>query len=128
MNRKIVLGVLLVLVLVAVAAGVGAQAYRVGMMQGLAASGKLDAPVVPAPFAYRAWGMGMHRPSFGLLGCLFPLLFVFVVFGLMRACIGRGRWGMHHHHGNCEGGAPPMIEEWHRKMHAAEGTAKQESK
>jgi len=129
MNKKIIVGVLLALALLAVAIGIGAQAYHLGVAQGLAISGKLDAPtpgVVPAPFAYRAWAM--HRPGFGGLSCLLPLLFLFLFLGLMRAFCWRGHWGMHHHGPKWEGGAPPMFEEWHRKMHAAEGTAKQESK
>jgi hypothetical protein len=118
MNGKFWLGVLLVIVLVAVAAGVGAYAFRMGVAQGLAESGKLPAPatgVAPmpyyAPFHYRAHGHG-----FGLLSCIVPLLFVFLVFGVIRAMFCRGHWGWRHHmHG--EKGVPPMFEEWHRKMH-----------
>jgi hypothetical protein len=123
MNGRIILGVLLTLVVVAAAVGIGAYAYNVGVVQGMAANGTLraDAPpagVVPAPraaygghFFYHPFGMG-----FGFLSCIFPLLFFFLICALLRGLFWRGRWGMHHH-GHWEKGYPPMFEEWHRKMH-----------
>ncbi|MBI5652572.1 MAG: hypothetical protein HZC40_19320 [Chloroflexi bacterium] len=131
MNGKFLLGALLVIVLIAGAAGVGAYAFRMGVAQGLAESGKLTAPptgVAPypyfAPFHYRAVGHG-----FGLLSCLAPLLFVFLVFGLMRAMIWRGHWGWKHHgpHAHGEKGVPPMFEEWHRKMHETQNKPNESS-
>lgn len=123
MNGRFVLGVLLALVLVSGAIGVGVYAYNAGVAQGMIASGKIVVPstdVAPAPyyggpFFYRSYGF--H--AFGLLGCLVPLLFFFLFFGLLRAFIWRGRWGwsgMHHRHWDKET-IPPMVEEWHRKMH-----------
>ena len=69
-----------------------------------------------APGFYRPWGFG-----FGFLGCLFPLFGIFLVFGLLRAMFWRGHWGGHRGHwghgGPNEQGVPPMVAEWHRKMH-----------
>lgn len=130
MNGRFVLGVLLALVLIAGAIGVGVYAYNAGVAQGMIASGKIVVPstdVVPAPytgghFFYRPYGF--H--AFGLLGCLVPLLFFFLFFGLIRAFVWRGHWGwggMHHRHWDKET-IPPMVEEWHRKMHEVEKVAK----
>jgi hypothetical protein len=87
-----------------------AVAYQAGVGQGLATSG-----VVPAADAARygyhpGWGFGF----FPLFGLLFPLLFIFLIFGLVRAAFGGSRWG---------NGGPwmdrrTMAEEWHRQMHA----------
>jgi hypothetical protein len=127
MNRRWVLGVLIVLFLVVGAITVGGYAYSIGVSRGLADSGKL---VVPqgggVPFAYGApyfypgvWGWGF---GFGFLRCLFPLLGFFLVFALLRAFLWRGRWGGRHGwggHGFGPGGqgVPPMFEEWHRRAH-----------
>ena len=119
MNGRIVFGVLIALLLIAGAVGIGVYAYNFGVAQGMADSGKLVAPAtggVPYPYLYRPFGFHPFRFGFGLLGCVFPLLFFFLLFGLCRAFIWRGRWGgMHHRH--WDGNLPPMVEEWHRKMH-----------
>src|ERR1700694_759036 len=98
MNRRVVLGIVVVLLLVVGAVAVGGYAYNVGVAQGLANSGKLVAPqgdgvgVAPfyygAPYFYHPFGFG-----FGFLGCLFPLLGFFLIFGLIRALFWRGGWG-----------------------------------
>ena len=122
MYGRIVLGVLIALLLIAGAVGIGVYAYNFGVAQGMADSGKLVAPAagaVPSPYLYRPFGFHSFGFGFGFLGCLVPLFFFFLLFGLCRAFIWRGRWGwggMHHRHwdGNTP---PPMVEEWHRKMH-----------
>jgi hypothetical protein len=119
MNGRIVFGVLIALLLIAGAVGIGVYAYNFGVAQGMADSGKLVAPmtgVPPNPYLYRPFGFHPFGFGFGLLGCLFPLLFFFLLFGLCRAFIWRGRCGgMRHRH--WDGNLPPMVEEWHRKMH-----------
>jgi hypothetical protein len=119
MNRNVLIGVLLLLLVVAGAVGIGGYAYNLGVAQGVADSGKIVAPPAGAvPFVYgapwmfyRPWGFG-----FGALGCLFPLLFFFLFFALVRGVFwgGRGWRGGHRH---WEGGAPPMFQEWHRQAH-----------
>lgn len=121
MNGRFVLGVLLALVLIAGAIGLGVSAYNAGVAQGMLASGKDVVPsigVAPFPYYYRAFGF--H--PFGFLSCLFPLLFLFLFFGLIRAFVWRGRWGMHHRH--WDGGVPPMFDEWHRKAHESKTSEK----
>jgi hypothetical protein len=125
MNGRIVLRVLFALVLMAGAVGIGVYVYNAGVAQGLAASGKIVVPeggVVPYPYYppfYRPWGFG-----FGILGLVFPLLFVFLILGLLRGILFRGwhgsRWGWGGPHGEWPKGVPPMMEEWHRKLHEAQ--------
>jgi len=123
MNGRIVLRVLLALVIVASVVGAGIYVYNVGVAQGLAASGKIAVPETgAAPYPYFGGPFLYHRPfgfGFGFFRCLFPLLGLLLVLGLVRMILGRGRWGWGHgpHHGPCERGVPPMFEEWHRKMH-----------
>jgi hypothetical protein len=123
MNRRWVMGIVLLIVLIVGTVALGGYAYSIGMMQGLAQSGRLLAPSggdAPAPYYaspsfYRPFGFG-----FGAFGCLLPLLFFFLVFALVRGIFWGGRWGWHGHrgmHGMTENGVPPMLEEWHRKMH-----------
>jgi hypothetical protein len=126
MNGRIVFGVLLAVLLMAGAIGIGVYAYNFGVAQGMADSGKLAAPAAgAAPYLYwhRPWGLHPFGFGLGFVNCLFPLLFFLLLFGLCRAFIRRGRWGwggMHHRH--WDGGIPPMVEEWHRKMHEPQPT------
>jgi hypothetical protein len=124
MNGRIVLSVLLVLVLVALVAGVGIYTYNAGVAQGMVTSGKVTVPepgVAPypyyGPFFYRPFGFG-----FGLFGCLVPLLFFFLIFGLFRAIFWGGPWGWRgrHYWGQ---GVPPGFEEWHRQAHEPQSSA-----
>ena len=142
MNRRVVLGILVVLLLVVGAVAVGGYAYQLGVAQGLANSGKLVAPqgdgVAPVapfyyggPFFYHPFGFG-----FGFLGCLFPLLGFFLIFSLLRVIFwgggwgGRRGWGRHgwgpgYGSGGSGGqdfgpggqGVPPMFSEWHKRAH-----------
>jgi hypothetical protein len=119
MNRRIIFGILLTLVVLAGALAVGYYAYQAGVAQGLADSGKLVVPEAGARL-YPFYGPFWHRPfgfGFGFLGCLFPVLFFFLFFGLLRGLFWRpwgGGWG---HRGHWGRGAPPMFDEWHRQAH-----------
>ena len=116
MNGKFVFGMLLMLFIVAGVIGVGTYAYNLGIAQGMLTSGKLDTPAagtMPYPY-YRPFG---YHPFGGLLSCLVPLFVLCVLFSVMRMVFWRGRWGgMHRRHWDKET-IPPMVEEWHRKMH-----------
>src|SRR5947208_2258324 len=107
MNRRVIFGILSTLVVIGVLLAVGGLAFNMGVARGLADSGKLVAPpaggggVAPyyygAPYFFpRPFGFG-----FGFLGCLFPLLGIFLVFVLVRTLVWRGggwggrRWGGH---------------------------------
>ena len=123
MNGRFFLGVLLAIVLIGGAVGIGAMAYSAGISQGMVATGKVVAPAEGvAPYPYPFYGPVFFRPfgwGFGFLSCLFPLLFLFIVFSLLRGIFWGGRWGWRHHRHWEQGehGIPPMVEEWHRKMH-----------
>jgi hypothetical protein len=72
-----------IIVTLVIAAIVGVGAYQLGVAQGLAATGTAVAPT-----------LYYHPFFFGGFGFLFPLLFIFLIFALIRGAIGRGRgWG-----------------------------------
>lgn len=112
---------LAVLVLVAVAAGIGTVVYNAGVSAGLStavqqavASGH-PVPVAPygygnAPYWHGGWGGG-----FGFFGIIFWILRIILVIGLLRGALGWGRWGGH----GPRGDRPEMIEEWHRERRPA---------
>lgn len=128
MNRRLILGILLALVLVAGAVSLGAYAYNIGVAQGLAQSGQLGdlppgAEMGAHPYYYGGpfW---FHRPfGFGFFGCFGPLFFLFLIFVLFRGLWWGGRWGHGHgwRHGHWDKGIPPRFEEWHRRAHNQEG-------
>lgn len=136
MNGRFVFGIVIVLVLIVGLIGVGVYAYDLGVGQGLAQSGKLVAPTggsVPVPY-YAPVGPFFYRPfgwGFGFLGCLFPLLFFFLIFSLFRGFWWRGPgWGGRY--GPWTNGVPPRFEEWHQRAHegspASSGTGQSSSK
>lgn len=100
---------------------VAAGAYEAGLAQGtaqvvVAAPGA--APAVAPAVAYYGhpygWGYG-----FNPFGFLFPLLGLFLFFGLMRALIGGGRgWGHHRGWYGDDHGVPGRFDEWHTRAHA----------
>jgi hypothetical protein len=121
MNRRWVVGILVALVVVAGAVALGGFAYSAGLAQGAIQSGQLPAAPQGAPYVYPygvpfyhyapwfgPWGFG-----FGLLRCLFPLLGILLVFALLRGFAWRRHWG----YPGGPGHVPPMMEEWHRRMH-----------
>jgi hypothetical protein len=116
--RRFFVAVALVLVATLAFFAVGTTAYRAGVARGVAESGKLVGPEAghfmypypPYPPPY--WGPPF---GFGFGGFLFPLLFLFLLFG----AIGRRRFGPGcgpGRHGG-PGGVPPFFEEWHRRAH-----------
>jgi hypothetical protein len=115
MKTRIALAVLLVLITAVGAFGLGLYAYNAGVAQGLAQNGKIVAPdgaAVPyyAPVPYHPFG-------FGFPGFLFSCLFIFMIFGIVRAIFFRRHWGLHGRRGSWNSDFPPMAAEWHRKMH-----------
>lgn len=120
MNGRIALGILLVLVVIAGLIGVGVYSYGIGVNQGLASSGNLVAPVgglAPYPFYARPFYFHPFGFGFGFLGCLFPLLFFFLFFGLMRAFWWQGHMGYGGPQGRWGNHVPSRFEEWHRRAH-----------
>ncbi len=110
MGTRGLLGILLAVVLMAGVAGI---AYNTGVARGLAESGQISPPPGIAPYPYYGpyWHPGPF--GFGFFGFLFPLLFIFLIFGLLRGLFWHP-WRGYGHYGR---GVPPMFEEWHRRAH-----------
>ena len=95
MNGRAIVSFLVGLIIVGLLVGVGVGIYQAGVAQGVVDAGRLPAGAV-VPVAGYGYGWGFH--GFGFLGLLFPILFLFLIFGLVRAAFGRGRhygpgWG-----------------------------------
>ena len=82
------------------------------------------------PLPYYGYGMPWHAfPffGFGCFGILIPLFLLFLAFSAMRHLLWGPRWWGHrmhmHRHGPWEekgpwgDEVPPMVAEWHRRMH-----------
>ena len=132
---RVLLALVLVVALVAVAGWIAAGAYHTGFLQGAQQAGKsLPVPQggapVPLPwYAYAPYWLPPFGFGFGLLGCLMPLLFLFLVFSLVRVIVGGGSRRWRHHgweendpHGpwRRHGRWSEMAEEWHRQQHSGE--------
>ena len=94
MNRRTIASVLVFLVVLAGAIGIGVGAYNAGVTAGLAQTGTVvvDRGAVVAPYLAYGWGYGHPFGFFGFLG---GLLFLFLLFALIRVAVGGGRrgWG-----------------------------------
>ena len=121
------LRVVAVLALVAAVAGIGIGVYNAGVNEGLTqaalaaqAAGEDPAVVIPpyaGPYGY-GYGWG-HGGGFGFFGFLFAILGIFLLFGLLRAAFGWGRWngGGRGGPGGWGGGREERIAEYHRELH-----------
>ena len=136
MGRAIVTFILS-LIAVGVLVGIGAEIYQAGVVQGV-----IDAGRFPAAAAVPVAGYGGYH-GFNVLGLLFPILFLFLIFGLLRAAFSRGRgwghgygrgygrgWGPGWDKGEGEGDGGPSswreererrMADMHRRLHEAEG-------
>ena len=98
---RAILGILSTLLFVGILLAIGGGIYQAGVAQGIVDAGRVPAGAAVG-MAHLGWGWGFH--PFGFLGLLFPLLFLFLLIGLVRAAFGRGRgWG-HRHDGYGYGG------------------------
>lgn len=133
---RTVLRIILVLVVIGAFIGLGFYAYQLGIAQGAAHTAAVTSGTAPAPapvVPYYGW---YYPPfyGFGFLYCLVPFFLFFLLFAALRGLFWHGRagwrrwgygpWGYPR---NGEGsdwnkGVPPMVAEWHRKMHE-EGNA-----
>ena len=103
---------------------IGLVGYQIGVSQTIAT----QLPAGAAPVAYYGYPYGFGF-GFGFLGFLFPLFFLFLIFGLLRAAMfgGRGGWG---HKGGAGymgrgawGDGRARIEELHRELHGEKPTS-----
>lgn len=117
-----IFGFFLTLVFVSVLVGIGAGVYQAGVAQGI-----VDAGRFPAGATVPVAGYGWHGPD--LFGLFFGILFLFLIFGLIRAAFFGGRgWGRGYGHhgygwgpgwgkgGPMEGGPDAWREERERRM------------
>ena len=100
---------------------IGLVGYQIGISQTIAT----QHPAGAAPVAY--YGYPYHF-GFGFLGFLFPLFFLFLIFGLMRAAFGGGRgWSKggpgYGYRGRGWGDGRQRIEELHRELHGEKPTS-----
>jgi hypothetical protein len=141
MTRNVFLTILIVLALVVGAAGIGFAGFRMGVNYGIAQSPQVaealqnlpeGGPVRPGydfgpgdmrPFGgyyglgHRGFGWGWGS-GFGFLGCLFPLIGLFLLFALFRLVFRPWGWRYGWHGGPwMKEGAPPHFEEWHKRAH-----------
>ena len=93
---------------------VGAIGYQIGISQAVSVVAP-GATAVPAVYPYFWQPFGFF--GFGFLGLLFPLLFIFLIFGLIRGIAGGGRWGGYGKGGWYGGDRRAMLEQWHRELH-----------
>ena len=121
MNRRVLSGILITLLVVAALAAVGVYAYSWGVAQGALQNAQivvpdgdaLPGPIYPygAPFHRFGPGFGPWGFGFGPLSCLFPILGFFLLFGLFRLIFWGGGWR------RGWGGPHGGLEEWHRRAH-----------
>jgi hypothetical protein len=91
---------------------IGFVGYQIGVTQQIAA--------VPgaAPVAYPYYWHPFGFFGFGFFGLLFPLFFLFLFFGAMRAFFWGGWRGGYGHSSSRHYGAPSAFEDWHRRAHS----------
>lgn len=100
--RNLFIGLLVVAALVVGGGLIAQSAYQAGLSTAVttpaasAPAGTVVTPVAPVPYPYYyggwGWGWGHGFPFLGFIGFF---LFLFLIFGLMRAIFwrGRGGWG-----------------------------------
>ena len=132
MKGKVFLRILILVVVVIALLGVGAAVYRLGVVRGLAANGTGQVPMfegrtmgryVTPGLMVRPFGFGFSPFGFILPLFFFGLLVVGLVALFSRGWRHRGPYGWNGGpHGFRDGEVPPMLVEWHRKMHEADAS------
>jgi len=130
--------VLAAIVIVGVLAGLGVAVYNAGVSQGAVQGASLATASGAPAVAYGWYGYGPHWGwGFPVFGIFFWILGVFLVFALLRALFGWGRWGRHRWddrgHGGWggPGGAGGVgdrrgtIERWHPELHARDDSGRE---
>jgi hypothetical protein len=139
---RIIAAIVLIAVLALGGGLIASTAYQAGLNTAVTTatgSGAAVAPVVVPAYGY-GYGYGLHPFGFGfgIFGFLGTLLFLFIVFGLIRAIFWRGGYGRHGGWGRGGWGGPggpggpdgsgrshwetkanETFEDWHRRAHAS---------
>ena len=113
--------ILVVLIGGAIAYGASDAGVAQGAAQVVAPAAPGTVPGAPAVAYYGhpyGWGWGFGFFPFGFL---FPILGLFLFFGLLRAVFGGGHWGGHR--GWYADGVPGRFDEWHRRAHGDTASA-----
>ena len=135
-----ILAVILLVAVLAIGGGlIATTAYQAGLSTAVTtatgSAGTVVAPVVVPAYGY-GYGYGWHA-GFGFFGLLGTLLFLFIVFALLRAIFwrggpgrrgwgpggyggygyGKGPDGSGHGHGPWDTRANEAFDEWHRRAH-----------
>ncbi len=126
MSRTI--AAILLVALLAIGGGfIAVTAYQAGLGTAVTTAVAEGGATVVAPIAPYGigYGYGWHGGGFGFFGFLGTLLFIFIVFGLIRAIFwrggpGRGPWG--HDHGGrgrtfWDSRFGESFDDWHRRAH-----------
>lgn len=120
--------VVAVLAVVALLGVIGVSVYNAGVSEGLAEAARAaaaageTAPVVVPPYigGYGGYGHGWGI-GFGFFGLIFWVLAIFLVFGLVRAALGWGRWGGPRGPGGYGwDDRRRRLEELHRELHRSD--------
>jgi hypothetical protein len=137
---RIIAAIVLVAVLALGGGLIASTAYQAGVNTAVttatASGAAAAAPIVVPGYGY-GYGYGLHPFGFGfgIFGFLGTLLFLFIVFGLIRAIFWRGGYGRHggwggpggpggpggSGHSHWETKANETFEDWHRRAHASTG-------
>lgn len=120
--RRIIPAIFLIVVLFIGGGIIANTAYQAGVTAAVTSAGGATTVVVPAGYG---WGFGA---GFGFFGFIGALLFLFIVFGLIRAVF----FGMGHRshsgggwspemrdkvRGRWETGAHETFDDWHKRAH-----------
>lgn len=125
--RRVVPAILLLTVLLVGGGLVATVAYQAGLSTSVTSVAAPSGTVVVPAYGY-GYGWHFFGPGFGFLGFLGTVLFLFIVFGLVRALVfGFGRrprdghgWGpgmRDAYRARWETGAHETFEDWHRRAH-----------
>jgi hypothetical protein len=123
MNGRTFASILFSLVVVGILVAVGVGIYQAGVAQGVIDAGRFPAG---AAVPVGGYGYGYHDGGFGFLGLLFPLLFLFLIFGVLRAAFGHRRgWGHGYGYGRGWDKGPGSSDDtagrrWDREQYVAE--------
>jgi hypothetical protein len=118
--------VLLVVVLGAVGVAVYDAGVAAGVNQAVQQAVQTGQPVPVVPYGYGPYWHG----GLGFFGIFFWIIGIFLIFGLIRAAFGFGRWGRGGPRGMGKWGHGPgsygwgshgeAISDWHRELHRRE--------